>query len=61
MTYEYEHGLRVNHALDNQRVHAAYAEGWQAVIVEYLVYATRRGYVGNMCSGCEPGVDVLAA
>ena len=41
-------------------MHAAYAEGWLAVIVEHLVHATRRGYVGDMFSGCEPGVDVLA-
>ena len=41
-------------------VYAACTEGWLAVIVERLVYATRRGYVGAMCSGCEPGVNVLA-
>ena len=28
-------------------------------MVEHLVYATRRGYVGDLCTGCEPGLECL--
>ena len=40
--------------------YACCLHGRLAVVVEHLVYATRRGYVEDVCSGCEQGVDVLA-